>query len=94
MDVESLVEAVSAGAGAAVVVGSAMRRYWRGRETRQQAQFEQAVQRIVDKSVSGIITRQRQFEERQGRHLDRQDKAIDEIRHTVKALDGRRRTGR
>lgn len=94
MSAESLVEAVSAGIGAAAIMGSAMRRYWRGRETRQQAEFERSVQRIVDKSVSGIITRQRQFEERQGRHLDRQDKVIDEIRHTVRALDGKRRTGR
>jgi hypothetical protein len=94
VDVESLVSAVSAGAGAAVVVGSAMRRYWRGRETRQQAQFEASVQRIVDKSVAGIISRQTQFEQRQGAHLDRQDKVIDEIRKAVRITGGRRGTGR
>lgn len=71
-----------------------MRRYWRGRETRQQAAFEASVQRIVDKSVAGILTRQRQFEERQGQHLDRQDKVIDDIRRSVRAQAGGRRTGR
>lgn len=94
MDVESLVEAVSAGAGAAVAVGTVMRRYWRGRETRQQAEFRKAVQQIVDESVADVISRQVQFERRQGEHLDRQDRVIDEIRRAVRGTGGQRRIGR
>lgn len=75
-------------------MGEAMRRYWRGRETRQQAEFEASVQRIVDKSVAGIITRQTQFEQRQGAHLDRQDRVIEEIRKSVRGTGGQRRIGR
>lgn len=48
MNIESLVEAVSAGIGASAVVGESMRRYWRRRERKQQAEFERAVSRIVD----------------------------------------------
>lgn len=84
-------EAVSAGAGAAVVVGGVMRRYWRGREDRQQAQFRRAVQDIVDASISDVITRQASFEKSQGQHLDRQDKAIAELRRALE-LPRRRNT--
>jgi hypothetical protein len=85
--VEGLVEALSAGIGAAAVVGEASRRFWRRREVQQQAAFRKAVQQIVDESVADVIARQAQFERRQGQHLDRQDRAIAELR---KAVDRRR----
>lgn len=52
MNIASLVEAVSAGVGSTVIVGESMRRYWRRRETRQQQQFEAAVERIVDRKIA------------------------------------------
>jgi hypothetical protein len=87
--VEGLVEAVSAGVGAAAVVGGASRRFWTRREVRQQAAFRRAVQQIVDESISDMITRQTQFERRQGQHLDRQDRAIAELRKAVDRKGGR-----
>lgn len=86
MNVESLVEAVSAAAGAAVVVGESSRRYWSRREARQQAAFAQSVRRIVDEALAPVIKRQADSERRQGQHLDRQDRAIAELR---KAIDRR-----
>lgn len=85
--VDGLVEAVSAGIGAAAIVGGASRRFWTRRETRQQAAFRTAVQQVVDESIADVIARQTQFERRQGQHLDRQDRAIAELR---KAMDRRR----
>lgn len=79
MNVLGLVEAVSAGAGSAVVVGGAFRRYWTRREARQQAAFRRAVQDIVDQSVNDVLARQRDFEKRQGRHLDAQDRKLDAL---------------
>lgn len=80
MNLESLVEAVSAAVGASAIVGGTMRRYWRGREARQERAFRRAVQEIVDASVADVIKRQIQFERRQGQHLDRQDRAIAALR--------------
>lgn len=76
MNVESLVEAVSAGVGAAAIVGTSMRSYWTRREARQQAAFRRAVQQIVDESMAEVLGRQTEFERRQGRHLDRQDETL------------------
>lgn len=88
MNPESLVEAVSAGIGAAAIVGGTMRRYWRGREERQERAFRRAVQEIVDTSVADVINRQIAFEIRQGRHLDRQDRAIADLRRAVSKQRG------
>lgn len=88
MNYASLVEAISAGLGAGVVTGGAMRRYWLGREGRQQVAFKVAVQKIVDESIADVIRRQTEFERRQGQHLDRQDAAIERLRRAVE----RRRT--
>lgn len=79
MNVIGLVEAVSAGAGSAVVVGGAFRRYWTRREARQQAAFRRDVQEIVAESVTDLLARQRDFEKRQGRHLDAQDRKLDAL---------------
>lgn len=79
MNVIGLAEAVSAGAGSAVVVGGAFRRYWTRREARQQAAFRRDVQDIVDQSVMDVLARQRDFEKRQGRHLDAQDRKLDAL---------------
>lgn len=79
MNWEGLVEAVSAGIGAAAIVGTAMRSYWTRREARQQAAFRRAVQQIVNESMDGILNRQAEFERRQGRHLDRQDETLRQI---------------
>ena len=86
MDVASLVEAVSAGAGAAVVTGGSFRRYWSRREARQTAAFRRAVQAIVNESVSELIARQAAFELRQARHLDRQDKKLDTLAAEVRRV--------
>lgn len=90
MSVENLVEAVSAAIGAAAIVVGATHRLWASREIRQQAAFRKAVQLIVDASVAEVINRQIDFEVRQGRHLDRQDTAIAELRKRIDQL-GRRR---
>jgi hypothetical protein len=87
VNVEGLVEAVSAGVGAAALVAGASRRFWTRREARQQAAFRAAVQQVVDESIADMIARQTQFEHRQGAHLDRQDRAIAELR---KAVDRKR----
>lgn len=65
-----------------------MRRYWRGREKRQQVAFRKAVQEIVDTSIADVINRQIAFEIRQGRHLDRQDRAIAALTRDVKRQRG------
>lgn len=83
MNVDGLVEAVSAGIGAAAVVGGASRRFWTRREARQQAAFRGAVQQIVDESIADVLARQEAFERRQGQHLDRQDRAIADLRRAV-----------
>lgn len=83
MNPEGLVEAISAAIGASAIVGGTMRRYWRGREHRQQEAFRRAVQQIVDASVADVIRRQTLFEHRQGQHLDRQDRAIADLRRTI-----------
>jgi hypothetical protein len=72
-----LVEAVSAGVGAAVVTGESFRRYWSRREVRQQAAFRRAVQAIVADAVADVLDRQAASEQRQRRHLDRQDRKLD-----------------
>lgn len=83
MNVESLVEAISAGATGAVVVGTAMRRYWTGRERRQQTEFRRAVQAIVMESTAELAERQRRMEVRQGRHLDHQDQELATLRSMI-----------
>lgn len=90
MSVEGLIEAVSAAIGAAAIVGGTMRRYWTTREVRQEVAFRQAVQQIVDTSVTIVLHRQENFEKRQGRHLDRQDRAIADLRARIDQL-GRQR---
>lgn len=90
VNIETLVEAVSAGVGAAVVTGEAMRRFWTRREARQQVSFRRAVQQIVDESIADMITRQAEFERRQGSHLDKQDKDIAALRRLLEARPGRR----
>lgn len=79
-------EAASAGVVAAVTVGGVMRRYWRRREDRQQVAFAASVGRIVDAKAAQLVARQVAFEERQGRHLDRQDIAIAALRREVKLM--------
>jgi hypothetical protein len=79
---------VSAGAGTAVAVGTAFRRYWTRREARQTAQFRRDVQAIVDASVTELITRQAAFEARQGRHLDRQDRKLDQLAAEIRRYHG------
>lgn len=79
-------EAASAGLVAAVTAGGVMRRYWRRREDRQQAQFTAAVGRIVAIKAAELVARQQAFEDRQGRHLDRQDIAIAALRGEVKQI--------
>lgn len=86
MHVESAVEAASAAAAASVAVAEASRRYWTRREARQQAAFRRAVQQIVDEALAPIIAKQgvvmaRQQE--QVRHLDRQDRAIADLKAAV-----------
>lgn len=82
-------EAASAGVVAAVTVGGVMRRYWRRREDRQQVAFAAAVGRIVDAKAAQLVARQVAFEDRQGRHLDRQDIAIAAMRRDVKQIQRR-----
>lgn len=91
VNIESLVTASSAAVGAGLGVGAVMRRYWTRRETRQQAAFAAAVGRIVDIKAAELVARQQAFEDRQGRHLDRQDIAIAALRGEVKQI--RRRIG-
>lgn len=88
MNLDGFITTISAGVVAALGVGESSRRYWHRREERQQASFRAAVQSIVDTSVAEVIRRQVEFEQRQGRHLDRQDRAIDHLRRMVE-----RRTG-
>lgn len=90
VNLDGLVQSLSAAAGAAVVVGTVARKYWTAREVRQQAAFTEAVQRIVDTSVVDVIARQAAFETRQGQHLDKQDKAIADLRRSVETLRRRR----
>ena len=89
MAIEGLVEAVSAGVGAAVAVGTVMRRYWTARERRQQQAFTRAVELIVNRKAEQVIARQVAFEIRQGRHLDRQDRAIADLRNAIETHRGR-----
>lgn len=79
-------EAASAGVVAAVTAGGVMRNYWRRREARQQAAFTAAVGRIVAMKAAELVARQQAFEDRQGRHLDRQDIAIAALRGEVKQI--------
>lgn len=90
MNVEALVGTVSAAAASAVVTGEAVRRYWARREARQQTAFRRAVQQIVDESMADVISRQADFERRQGQHLDRQDKTLQELRQLVSRRRGPR----
>jgi hypothetical protein len=61
-----------------------LRGWWSRREIRQQRAFRAAVQAIVDQSVSDVITRQADFERRQGAHLGRQDHDIAALRAEVR----------
>lgn len=81
--VATLVESVSAGVGAALATAETLRRYWSRRETRNQAEFRAAVQRVVDESIADVIRRQTEFERRQGAHLDQQDKAMEQLRRAM-----------
>lgn len=74
-----MVEAVAAGTGASIGVAALARRW-----------FRHAVRDVVDESVAGLISRQADFERRQGQHLDRQDKRLERIEE---ALSNRRRPG-
>lgn len=84
MDVPTLISAAATGAGSAVVVGGAFRRYWSRREIRQQAAFRRAVQAVVDAAISEVIVRQDAFEARQRQHLDRQDRKLDALAAEVR----------
>lgn len=83
MNIATLVGTLSGAASAAVVVGAATRGYWTRREARAQAAFTQAVQRIVDASMATVIQRQTEFERRQGRHLDKQDRELIRLRTLI-----------
>ena len=72
--------AAGSAAGGAAASAVALRGWWSRREIRQQRAFRRAVQDIVDASVSDLAGRQREFERRQGAHLDRQDQAIAALR--------------
>ena len=89
VNIEGLVEATSAGIVAALGVGTGMRHYWTRRELRQRAAFARDVGRIVDIKVGELVARQAAFEDRQGRHLDRQDLAIAAMRRDIKQIKGR-----
>lgn len=93
MNWESLVEAVSAGIGAAAIVGTTMRSYWTRREARQQAAFRRAVQQIVNESMAEVLGRQIAFERRQGKHLDHQDRTLKQLRLLVEQLTAPPHTG-
>lgn len=93
MNIEGLVEAASAGIGAAVAVGAAMRHYWTARELRQQIAFRHSVEQIVDAKTAEILERQREFETRQGQHLNRQDIAIAAMRRDIRHLRSRHNDG-
>lgn len=71
----NVVEAVASGVGASVGVAALARRW-----------FRHAVQDVVDDLVADLITRQQDFERRQGQHLDRQDQRLQRIED---ALTGR-----
>lgn len=83
MNTEGLVEAVSAGLASSLATGGAVRRYWGRREDRQRAAFRRDVQDIVDESIGDVIRRQAEFERRQRDHLNRQDKAISDLRSLI-----------
>lgn len=74
-----------------MTVGTVMRRYWTAREKRQQQAFRLAVELIVDRKTEQILARQVAFEQRQGRHLDRQDRAIADLKRTVEKQRGNHR---
>lgn len=93
MNIEGLTEAISAGIGAAVAVGAAMRHYWSSREIRQQIAFRRSVEQIVDAKTAEILERQRDFETRQGQHLNRQDIAIAAMRRDIRHLRNRNHDG-
>lgn len=76
MDAWGIVSAAGSAAGGAAATGAVLRGWWSRREVRQQRAFRRAVQEVVDASVTDILARQREFERRQGAHLDRQDQAI------------------
>ena len=89
-DFERLVESASAAAGAAVVVGAAARKYWTGREIRQQAAFRAAVSQIVREQTAELLTRQAELLSKQRRQLDRQDRVLAELTRTVDQIKGQR----
>lgn len=61
-------EAVASGTGASIGVAAVARRW-----------FRRAVQDVVDESVADVLRRQREFERRQGAHLDQQDVRLTRI---------------
>ena len=86
---QGLVEAASGAVVASVTVAEASRRYWTRREARQQVAFRAAVQQIVDEAMAPVLARQVDTERRQGKHLDRQDTAIAQIRADIAMLRGK-----
>lgn len=76
---EALTVIITSILGTGLLVAESLRRMLRRRDER----FREAVQAIVDQSIMDVIRRQTDFERRQGQHLDRQDKAIRELRDLV-----------
>lgn len=68
-------EAVAAGTGASISIAMLARRW-----------FRRAVQDVVNDSISDVIKRQTEFEDRQGRHLDRQDVRLSSIERKLNKL--------
>jgi hypothetical protein len=84
LDAWVIVSAAGSAAGGAAASAAVLRGWWSRRELRQQRAFRHAVQDIVNESVSDVITRQSEFERRQGAHLDRQDQDIAALRAEVR----------
>lgn len=86
MGIESLVQTASAAVGAAVVTGAAARKYWTGREIRQQAEFRRAVTQLITEQTAELIQTNTDLLRQQAEHLSRQDRAIASLRRTVEQI--------
>ena len=91
MDGWGIVAAAGSAAGGTAASAVALRGWWSRREIRQQRAFRRAVEDIVGASMAELLQRQRDFEIRQGRHLDQQDQAIEALRAELR---GRGRAAR
>jgi hypothetical protein len=65
--------------GTGAALAEFLRRALKAREVR----FRYAVQQIVNASISDVLARQVAFEDRVGKHLDRQDRALDALRRKL-----------